>query len=332
MRPSRSLAPLPLVQRTDPFLLYSFAPAAPRARAAPIPPQGHVRPPHAPAAVERVRDAAQPPERRVVARLPADGSSVRFLLSLLLGLPSLLVADVLLQRSASLISPPHRTTTPLSSTLSGPSPSSSGPGSSSNPTLSSLARTRADAATPDPPSIRWTELLAHFRGVQKRRQAAASPARAVGAPAAAAQGAAPPGAAAGDSVSPRADVDGGGAGGAGAAGGGSSAGSRLVGTAAAGRRRPTGQAHGSASGSGFVRAADTASVGSSSVQSGRGGGSGGGGRVGGSAGGGPGAAGLRALSPPLVGTAGGKRRMQGGLAGGGTAGGGAGAGAGSRRM
>ncbi|KPV76792.1 uncharacterized protein RHOBADRAFT_34234, partial [Rhodotorula graminis WP1] len=38
---------------------------------------------------------------------------------------------------ASLISSPHRTTTPLSSTLSGPSPSSSsGPGSSSNPTLS----------------------------------------------------------------------------------------------------------------------------------------------------------------------------------------------------
>ncbi|GAA5902463.1 hypothetical protein JCM8208_006895 [Rhodotorula glutinis] len=233
---------------------------------------------------------------------------------------------------ASLISPPHRTTTPLSSTLSGPSPSSSGPGSSSNPTLSSLARTRADAATPDPPSIRWTELLAHFRGVQKRRQAAASPARAVGGAAAAGQGAAAAAAAAvGDSVSPRAEGDVGGAGGAGAAAGAAGAGSRLVGTAAAGRRRPTGPAHSSASGSGFVRAADTASVGSSSVQSGRGGGGGGGaGRLGG-AGGGPGAAGLRALSPPLVGTAGAKRRVQGGPGGGG-AGGGAGAGAGSRRM
>ncbi|GAA5846548.1 hypothetical protein JCM9279_006736 [Rhodotorula babjevae] len=231
---------------------------------------------------------------------------------------------------ASLISPPHRTTTPLSSTLSGPSPSSSSPGSSSNPTLSSLARTRADAATPDPPSIRWTELLAHFRGVQKRRQAAASPARAVSAGAAAGQAAAP-GTAVVDSVSLRAEVDGGGAGGAGAAGGAASAGSRLVGTAAAGRRRPTGAAHGSASGSGFVRAADTASVGSSSAQSGRGGAGGGGaGRLGGGAvGGGPGAAGQRALSPPLVGTAGGKRRVQGGLISGGP---GAGAGAGSRRM
>ncbi|GAA5933373.1 hypothetical protein JCM3775_000671 [Rhodotorula graminis] len=232
---------------------------------------------------------------------------------------------------ASLISPPHRTTTPLSSTLSGPSPSSSsGPGSSSNPTLSSLARTRADAATPDPPSIRWTELLAHFRGVQKRRQAAASPARAVGAAQAGAQGAAAATQAVGDGASPRAEGDGGGAAGAGASGGAASAGSRLVGTAAAGRRRPTGPAHGSASGSGFVRAADTASVGSSSVQSGRGGA----GRLGGGAsgaGGGPGAAGLRALSPPLVGAVGAKRRVQGGLAAPG-AGGGAGAGAGSRRM
>ncbi|BGO88749.1 hypothetical protein NBRC10512_005198 [Rhodotorula toruloides] len=41
--------------------------------------------------------------------------------------------------------------------------------------VSSLARgARTDIATPDPPSIRWNELLAHFRQVQKRRAAALS--------------------------------------------------------------------------------------------------------------------------------------------------------------
>lgn len=41
-------------------------------------------------------------------------------------------------------------------------------------TVSSLAArvSRTDGATPDPPSIQWSELLAHFRQVQKRRASA----------------------------------------------------------------------------------------------------------------------------------------------------------------
>ncbi|GAA5914263.1 hypothetical protein JCM6882_003671 [Rhodosporidiobolus microsporus] len=53
------------------------------------------------------------------------------------------------------------------------------PSSSSNPTSTLAARRNIDGtgsgvSTPDPPSIRWNELLTHFKGVQKRRANAAT--------------------------------------------------------------------------------------------------------------------------------------------------------------
>ncbi|GAA6005193.1 hypothetical protein JCM10207_002894 [Rhodosporidiobolus poonsookiae] len=65
------------------------------------------------------------------------------------------------------------------SSLVSPSTAGSGP-------IATLSSRRGDASaggsgTPDPPSIRWTELLGHFRGVQKRRAAASSGATAGGA-------------------------------------------------------------------------------------------------------------------------------------------------------
>ncbi|GAA6048028.1 hypothetical protein JCM3770_000155 [Rhodotorula araucariae] len=206
---------------------------------------------------------------------------------------------------ASLVSPGvHRTSTPLSA----PVPHAQGRGEGGGSALSVLARARSDTATPDPPSIRWTELLAHFRGVQKRRQAAS---------------AAPPSSAAGagtgagarplqGAVSPRHEAEP-----VSAAVGGS----RLVGPAPR-RRAPPSSALSSAIGAGTAtgpaRAPDAASVASSSARGGR--------SAAAAAAVTGGSAAQRALSPPEERAAGAaKRRAPGGF------GAGTGTGTGPRR-
>ncbi|GJN87777.1 hypothetical protein Rhopal_000732-T1 [Rhodotorula paludigena] len=174
-------------------------------------------------------------------------------------------------------------------------------------------------ATPDPPSIRWTELLAHFRGVQKRRRTAA--ARGAGAgqqDAAGAGGAATgrfPGEGVGEGISPSTSMTA-------TSGFGAPAGSsRFVGTAGGGaRRRNTplagpgqgfGGGGGGAGGRAHSAAADAASLASSQQTGGSGRVGRGGAVVGGAA---SALAAQRALSPTMQGGAA-KRRFGSGPAG-----------------
>ncbi|BGP22048.1 vacuole-associated enzyme activator complex component Vac14 [Rhodotorula toruloides] len=146
--------------------------------------------------------------------------------------------------------------------------------------VSSLARgARTETATPDPPSVRWNELLAHFRQVQKRRAAALSSTTG------GSTAAGPPPAGRGTTLaSPHSASAGYGAvrggfdgyeasdatsirgGSAGYGGGSSTGGSRFVGTAAKRGAAPTSSHHPFQASS---RSGDTASMASSTLSGGR---------------------------------------------------------------
>lgn len=131
--------------------------ATPRAGTIPILAQGDVRSPHAATAIKRLRHAPQSLERCELSRLLAHGPAVR--------LPP---HPARIQDGNPDFSSNGRSNLTAPSAVRG---SSYGGTSGSVGSGSSLAGrvSRPEGATPDPPSIRWHELLVHFRQVQKRR-------------------------------------------------------------------------------------------------------------------------------------------------------------------